>query len=93
MVRNLGIKPIFAKPKHPETKGKLERWFGTVKQMFLGEARFKVKNNPSCTLTDFNQMLKEWVDWYNTEKSHRSYRENTHLLRDILMLRIESLGR
>lgn len=72
LLDNLDIKPIFAKPNHPETKGKLERWFGTVKQMFLGEARFKVKNNPSYTLMDFNQMLKEWVDWYNTEKPHRS---------------------
>ena len=72
LLDNLGIKPIFAKPNHPETKGKLERWFGTVKQMFLGEARFQVKNNQSYTLSDFNQMLKKWVDWYNTEKSHRS---------------------
>ena len=75
LLDNLGIKPIFAKPRHPETKGKLERWFGTVRTMFLGEARFNVKNNPNCTLTDFNQMLKEWVDWYNTEKSHRSLPE------------------
>ncbi len=72
LLENLGIKPIFAKPYHPETKGKLERWFGTVKQMFLGEARFKVKNDPGCTLSDLNQMLKEWVDWYNTKKIHRS---------------------
>lgn len=72
----LNIKPIFAKPNHPQTKGKLERWFGTVKQMFLGEARFKVKQNPDYTLTDFNQMLTEWVDWYNTKKSHRSLPRN-----------------
>ena len=25
---NLDIKPIFSKPRHPETKRKLERWFG-----------------------------------------------------------------
>jgi transposase InsO family protein len=68
----LNVKPIFAKPYHPQTKGKLERWFGTVKQMFLGEARFKVKQNPDYTLTDFNQIFKNWVEWYNTEKPHRS---------------------
>jgi len=72
LLGNLGIKPIFAKPRHPETKGKLERWFGTVRTMFMVEARFNVKNNLNCTLTDFNQMLKEWVDWYNIEKSYRS---------------------
>ena len=68
----LNIIPIFAKPNHPQTKGKLERWFGTVKQMFLGEARFKVKQIPDYTLTEFNQIFKNWVDWYNTEKPHRS---------------------
>jgi len=72
LLESLGIKPIFASPYHPQTKGKLERWFGTVKQMFLIEARFYVKNNPECTLADFNQMLKEWVKWYNTEKPHRN---------------------
>ena len=72
LLENLDIKPIFAKPRHPETKGKLERWFGTVKQMFLVEARYKVKNNPNITLREFNQMFKEWVEWYNTEKPHRS---------------------
>jgi transposase InsO family protein len=68
----LDIKPIFAKPNHPQTKGKLERWFGTVKQMFLTEARHKIKLNSHYTLTEFNQMFKNWVNWYNTEKPHRS---------------------
>lgn len=72
LLENLDIKPIFAKPRHPETKGKLERWFGTVKQMFLGEARYRVKNNPHIKLQEFNQMFKEWIEWYNTEKPHRS---------------------
>ena len=76
LLENLDIKPIFAKPNHPQTKGKLERWFGTVKLMFLGEARFKVKQNPNYTLTDFNQSFKNWVDWYNIEKSHRSLPRN-----------------
>ncbi|KKL09013.1 hypothetical protein LCGC14_2570110, partial [marine sediment metagenome] len=72
LLKSLGIKPIFAKPYHPQTKGKLERWFGTVKQMFLIEARFFVKHNPECTLAKFNQMLEEWVKWYNSEKPHRN---------------------
>jgi len=76
LLENLDIKPIFAKPNHPQTKGKLERWFGTVKQMFLGEARFEVKQNSNFTLTDFNLMFKNWVEWYNTEKPHRSLPRN-----------------
>lgn len=72
----LDIKPIFAKSNHPQTKGKIERWFGTVKQMFLVEARNYVKNNPKCTLAVFNQRFKKWVDWYNNEKPHRSLLNN-----------------
>lgn len=72
LLESLGIKPIFARPYHPQTKGKLERWFGTVKQMFLIEARFYVENKPKCTLADFNLTLAEWVNWYNTEKPHRN---------------------
>ena len=72
LLEYLDIQPIFAKPHHPQTKGKLERWFGTVKQMFLVEARHRVNLNPQWTLLDFNQNFKEWVIWYNTEKSHRS---------------------
>ena len=72
LLKSLGIKPIFASPYHPQTKGKLERWFGTVEKMFLVEARFYIKNHPESTLAEFNQMLTKWVDWYNTEKSHRS---------------------
>ena len=40
--------------------------------MFLGEALFKVKQNPDYSLTDFIQIFKNWVEWYNTEKPHRS---------------------
>jgi transposase InsO family protein len=71
----LDVEPIFAKPHHPETKGKIERWFGTVRQMFLVEARHKVKTEPKWTLTEFNQMFSMWVDWYNTEKRHNGLPE------------------
>jgi len=76
LLEGLDVEPIFARPRHPETKGKLERWFGTVKQMFLVEGRLKVNNNPNTTLAEFNQMFKEWVNWYNTEKPHRSLSGN-----------------
>lgn len=72
LLDSLDIQPIFAKPNHPQTKGKLERWFGTVKQMFLIEARHEVKLTPKSTLTDFNLKIKTWVEWYNTKKPHRS---------------------
>ncbi len=76
LLEYLGIKPIFAKPHHPQTKGKIERWFGTVKQMFLVEARNQIKHDPDSSLADFNQRFKKWVDWYNSEKFHRSLLNN-----------------
>ena len=71
LLEHLGIKPIFARRRHPQTKGKLERFFGTIKQMFLVEARPYVKSHPRCQLADLNQMLQDWLKWYNTEKKHR----------------------
>ena len=72
LLTTLGVKAIFARPHHPQSKGKLERWFGTVIASFLGEAKVKVAANPAMTLGDFNDFFLEWVAWYNTQKPHRS---------------------
>ena len=72
LLQLLDIQPIFASPHHPQTKGKLERWFGTVKNSFLNEKRYYLDNHPQTTLDQFNQLLQEWLYWYNFEKPHRS---------------------
>ncbi len=77
LLKDLKIKPIFAAPKHPQTKGKLERWFGTVKQRFLVEVRHKMEREPSSSLSEFNQEFRRWIEWYNREKVHRSLQENS----------------
>jgi len=76
LLESLGIKLIFAKPDHPETKGKIERWFRTVNSTFLLEARNCVKKNPKWSLADFNEEFKKWGRWYNVEKPHRSLPNN-----------------
>jgi transposase InsO family protein len=76
LLTHLGIKPIFAQHNHPQTKGKLERWFGTVKQMFLVEARHHFNTTEGSTLKDFNSMFKEWLHWYNNKKPHRGLPKN-----------------
>ena len=68
----IGVEPIFSRARHPQTKGKLERWFETVIRGFLVEARFHVQTHPETTLDDLNRMLQEWVRWYNFEKTHRA---------------------
>lgn len=59
LLKIMDINPIFARPNHPQTKGKLERWFGTVKQMFLIEAHHKVEIDPTMSLAEFNRSFKE----------------------------------
>jgi len=76
LLKALDIEPVFAAPNHPQTKGKLERWFGTVKQRFLLEARHAINNESPCSLSEFNQEFRKWIDWYNREKFHRSLPEN-----------------
>jgi transposase InsO family protein len=68
----LGVEPIYSRIRHPQTKGKLERWFGTVIRSFLTEARFYIHAHPEATIETLNTMLQEWVHWYNFEKRHRS---------------------
>jgi len=77
LLEALGIKPIFARSYHPETKGKIERWFGTVIQMFLTEARVNIRLHAKYSLKDFNQKFKDWVDWYNKKKPHWSLPQKT----------------
>ena len=50
-----GIKHILARVHHPQTNGKIERWFGTYKQEY--DERF------SC--------LNEFIKYYNEERLHQ----------------------
>lgn len=72
LLDSLDITPVFARPRHPQTKGKLERFFKTVIQMYLVEARHRIKTQPKLSLMEFNIDFQRWVKWYNTEKPHNS---------------------
>lgn len=50
-----GIKHILGRIHHPQTNGKIERWFGTYKQEY--DERF------SC--------LNEFIEYYNKERIHQ----------------------
>lgn len=68
----LGVKPIYHAPHHPESKGKLERWFGTVNSNFIPEARLSVATRLKMNLNQFNKMFERWLSWYNEEHAHSS---------------------
>ncbi len=61
---SLGIILIHAKPYHPEGKGKIERWYKTVRAQFIP----RLKKNIS--LKDINEKLHQWID--------QKYHLNTH---------------
>lgn len=71
LLLSLGIEPIFSTPYHPQSKGKIERWFKTVQEDFLVELRGQLKKHPNWTLADVNHELKQWVQWYNFQHRHR----------------------
>jgi len=54
----LGIALIHAKPYQPEGKGKIERWFRTVRMSFLAGL------NKIYTLDEMNQQFDKWLSLY-----------------------------
>ncbi len=51
-----GIKHILGRVHHPQTNGKIERWFGTYK---------------SCEFKEGQDTLQTFVDYYNNERLHQ----------------------
>lgn len=54
-LEQFGIKHIVARPRHPQTNGKIERWFGSYKR----ECNNRFKN------------LNEYVRFYNYKRPHQ----------------------
>ncbi len=55
---SIGIALIYSRPYQPEGKGKIERWFRTVRESFLSTADAK-------TLDDLNESFSNWIITYN----------------------------
>ena len=53
---SLGIALIYAKPYQPQGKGKIERWFKTVRMQFLSTLP------EGLSLDDLNERLQQYVD-------------------------------
>lgn len=58
---SLGIVLIHARPYQPEGKGKIERWFGTVRGSFLAVHK-------PTTFEDLNEKFAVWVSGYNNTR-------------------------
>lgn len=63
---NLNMALVHSKPYDSPSRGKIERFFRTVREGFLVE----YKNNPNILLDDLNRGLEQWVQKYH-HKEHR----------------------
>lgn len=62
----LGISLIHTKPYDPEAKGKIERFFGTVRRCFYP----LLVNDPVHSLEELNKRFMEWLDRDYHRKVH-----------------------
>jgi len=80
---SLGIALIHSKPCQPEGRGKIERFFKSVRMQFLSALP------DGLSLQDLNNKLKEWIDEYHL-REHGStkdaplsrYAKHLHLIRE-----------
>lgn len=70
-----GLIHFFNYPRHPKSNGKIERYNRTIQQEFvdsnLKELAYDIEN--------FNQLLTDWLIYYNTERPHFSHREPNNI--------------
>jgi len=72
LLYSLDIEPIFSRRNHPQSKGKVERSFGTVNQQFLLKLRADLPQLLDFSLRELNVRFQQWVKWYNEQKPARS---------------------
>lgn len=73
----LGVNPFCHHAGHPQSKGKLERWFGTIMTSFVPDAKYYIETHPSLTLQEFNTYFQDWLERYNTEHKHSALGRKT----------------
>jgi putative transposase len=80
---SLGIALIHSKPYQPEGRGKIERWFRTVRLQFLP------LTPDGLSLDELNQRLSSWIETYHNsphgstkEKPLDRYLAHLHLMRE-----------
>lgn len=81
---SLGIALIHSRPYQPEGRGKIERWFKTVRMQFLSTI------SDGLSLKELNEKLYEWIDKHYHLRVHSSTKEtplkrylnHIHLIRE-----------
>src|SRR5436309_11830191 len=68
--RENGIEHLLTQPRSPTTTGKIERFHKTLRLELDTRQVFK-------NLTTAQEALDEWVEYYNTQRPHRSLEDQT----------------
>jgi transposase InsO family protein len=64
LLERRGIKHTVAQPRHPQTLGKAERFWGTLWRELLESAIF-------AGLEDARRRIGQFIDWYNFQRCHQ----------------------
>ena len=65
-LRRLGVKQKNGSPNHPQTQGKVERLWQTLKKWLAAQ------QPQPATLTELQALLDTFTSYYNTQRPHRS---------------------
>jgi transposase InsO family protein len=69
-LRALGVRTINSAPFHPQTCGKIERFWQTLKKWLSAR-------EPAATVADLNDLLEQFRSFYNHHRPHRALRGAT----------------
>jgi transposase InsO family protein len=64
-LRALGVQVINSRPRHPQTCGKIERFWQTLKRWLAAQPR-------AGSVEELNEQLEVFGRYYNTERRHRA---------------------
>jgi transposase InsO family protein len=73
-LRALGCAPITSSPYHPQTCGKIERFWQTLKKWLIA---YEQRHGPATDLAELNARLAAFAEYYNNARPHRALRAGT----------------
>ena len=73
-LRALGCQPITSSPYHPQTCGKIERFWQTLKKWLTA---YEIRHGAAADVHELNRRLVRFADYYNTGRPHRALRGRT----------------
>ncbi len=65
LLKEMNIKHRYTKPMHPQTNGKIERFWKTLEEDLIHETTFN-------SLEEFTSELNQYIYYYNNERTHSS---------------------